>query len=308
MNRAEWQETPDAPLHSLPSLSLRNKNKAKNFRSFIGKPLPPKIIFTDEVAKGTPTQPPSETLRLPSVDSQSVVSTLILATAEPQPAGRIFPFLIPPSSRPSLPPNLFVTSVDVEGDLQRPKKKKKTQAAVRCSAEAADYSYYGSTRAGKETGRESMGFETSVVLDYGNDGYDTHVQTEHPTQQHSRGKGDTPFSDIDIGNLEQSTNANWTTLRTITRDAQLNAGDIVAYKCLGINPMTFTPENLLTLAQVISLDPLMGGKIVVRPLRPRTEASFSGRLDENVQGEEIQDEEFELEDVVERDWRFVQEH
>lgn len=230
MNHAEWQETPDDPLHSLPSLSLRNKNKAKNFRSFIGKPLPPKIIFTDEVAKGTPTQPPSETLRLPSVDSQPLVSTLILAAVEPQPVGRIFPFLIPPSSRPSLPPNLFVTSVDVEADLQRPKKKKKTQAAVQCSAGAADYSYYGSTRAGKETGRESMGFETSVVLDYGNDGYDTHVQTEHPTQQHSRGKGDTPFSDIDIDNLEQSTNANWTTLRTITRDAQLNAGDIVAYK------------------------------------------------------------------------------
>jgi len=52
----------------------------------------------------------------------------------------------------------------------------------------------------------------------------------------------------------------------------------------------------------------MGGKVVVRPLRPRTEVSFSGRLDENVQGEEIQNEEFELEDIVERDWRFVQEH
>ena len=219
MDHAEWQETPDDPLHSLPSLSLRNKNKAKNFRSFIGKPLPPKIIFADEAAKGTPTQPPSEILCLPSANSQPVASTLILAATEPQRAGRIPPFLIPPSSRPSLPPNLFVTSVDVEAGLQRPKKKKKTQAAVQCSAGAADYGYYGSTRAGEGTGKENMDFETSVVLDYGNDGYDMHVQTDN-----------SPFSGIDVNNLEQLTNANWTALRTITRDARLNVGDIVAYK------------------------------------------------------------------------------
>lgn len=70
----------------LLSLSLRNKNKARNFRSLLGRPLAPKIVF-----EGT----------------------------KPQTA------LIAPSSRSSLPANLFVTSVNVEEGLQREKKKRK---------------------------------------------------------------------------------------------------------------------------------------------------------------------------------------
>ena len=80
--------TPDAP--AMMSLSLRNKNKAKNFKSLMGRPLAPKIIFGDQ-----DTQAP--------------------------------PRLIPPSSRPSLPPNLFVTSVDVEAGLHTEKKKKRVE-------------------------------------------------------------------------------------------------------------------------------------------------------------------------------------
>ena len=76
----------DAPaVPALMSLSLRNKNKAKNFKSLMGKPLPPKIIFGDEAQI---TQ------------------------------------LIPPSSRSSVPANVIVTSVDVEADSRRDKKKR----------------------------------------------------------------------------------------------------------------------------------------------------------------------------------------
>lgn len=96
-------------MSGLMSLSLRNKNKAKNFRALIGKPLPPKIIFGDE-EMATPECP------TPAED-----------TCKPQTsATRALPRLIPPSSRSALPPNLFVTSVDVEAGLHREKKKRKT--------------------------------------------------------------------------------------------------------------------------------------------------------------------------------------
>lgn len=91
--------TPDASqdAHAVPallSLSLRNKNKAKNFRALMGRPLAPKIIFGDQEGDGTASAP-------------------------------ALPRLIPPSSRASLPPNLFVTSVDVEAGLCREGTKRK---------------------------------------------------------------------------------------------------------------------------------------------------------------------------------------
>lgn len=86
--------TPDASQDTVPgllSLSLRNKNKAKNFRALMGRPLAPKIIFGDQEG-----------------DTMAAL-----------------PRLIPPSSRASLPPNLFVTSVDVEAGLHREGTKRK---------------------------------------------------------------------------------------------------------------------------------------------------------------------------------------
>jgi hypothetical protein len=85
----EQADTPEAP--ALMSLSLRNKNKAKNFKSLMSKPLAPKIIFGDEDAAPAP------------------------------------PRLIPPSLRSSLPPNMTVTSVDVEAGLHRETKRGKVR-------------------------------------------------------------------------------------------------------------------------------------------------------------------------------------
>lgn len=85
---------------ALMSLSLRSKNKAKNFRSLMTRPLPPKIIFGEQ--EGVSTNPARE-------------------------ARQGVPPLIPPSERSSLPPNMFVTSVDVEGELHRERKRQKTR-------------------------------------------------------------------------------------------------------------------------------------------------------------------------------------
>ena len=75
--------------------SLSNKNKRKGFKDAMGKEVPPKIIFSEQGDQVTNTNGPR---------------------------------LVPPSEKQEeglLPPNIFVTSVDVEEGL-RPSKKPKT--------------------------------------------------------------------------------------------------------------------------------------------------------------------------------------
>ena len=127
---------------TLLSLSLRNKNKAKNFKSLMGRPLAPKIIFGDQDAPPPP------------------------------------PRLIPPSSRSSLPPNLFVTSVDVEAGLHRGKKMRiKYGDALEGQCEAVP---------------------EEISLDYG----------AAPDAE----------SEVDIHRLEATANEHWATLEKPTRE------------------------------------------------------------------------------------------
>jgi len=80
--------------------SLSNKNKKKGFKNAMGKQVPPKIIFSEQVDPNT-----------------------ALNGRDQAPAPR----LVPPSEKQEkglLPPNVFVTSVDVEEGL-RPNKKPK---------------------------------------------------------------------------------------------------------------------------------------------------------------------------------------
>ena len=105
--------------------SLRNKNKKKGFKQSMAAPIPQKIIFTSNtMASGSQEQQPSSSTRDMLTDE--------ITTS----AGTIQPRLIPPSEIQELgqlPPNMFVTSVDVESEmwneqLSSPKKqgKKKT--------------------------------------------------------------------------------------------------------------------------------------------------------------------------------------
>ncbi|KAG6334277.1 hypothetical protein ID866_4817 [Astraeus odoratus] len=207
--------TPD-PLLTLPSLSLRNKNKAKNFRLLLGKPLPAKIIFADD---GSPQAgPSSDVLRPPPVDVKQETSISTRSTVEPRQAPRNLPPLVPPSERSSLPPNLFVTSVDVEAGLWRPKKKRKTRDAIEYGAGLPDHGHFVSTVADGDA-------EASIILDYGDSEDPVHAQQERPQCQ-----GNTRFTDADINRLEQSANVSWTALPKITHDVTLEVGDVVAYK------------------------------------------------------------------------------
>jgi len=99
-------------------ISLRNKNKKKNFRQLMDKPLPPRIVFTEP-----------ENAPIPS-ESHTLAGTSTSAKVSVHPVNHAR--LIPPSERDDLPSNIFVTSIDVEEGMQ-PKKKRRpkdTSAAV----------------------------------------------------------------------------------------------------------------------------------------------------------------------------------
>lgn len=84
----------------LTMLSLSNKNKRRGFKNTMGKEVSPKIVFSEQLSPNTDmngrVQPPA-------------------------------PRLVPPSEKQEkglLPPNIFVTSVDVEEGLRQRKKQK----------------------------------------------------------------------------------------------------------------------------------------------------------------------------------------
>ena len=85
----------------LTMASLSNKNKRKGFKNAMRKEVPPKIIFSEQV------------------DPNANLNGRVQAPA---------PRLVPPSEKQEkglLPPNVFVTRVDVEEGL-RPSKKSKS--------------------------------------------------------------------------------------------------------------------------------------------------------------------------------------
>lgn len=176
-------------VHSgLLSLSLRNKNKAKNFKSLIGRPLAPKIIFGNQEGDA-------------SASTSGAMATPECATPA-QTVTRALPRLIPPSSRSSLPPNLFVTSIDVEAGLHREKKKRKMRD------EYGDKLKVQSVVVSAEGG--------DISLDYGDD-VDKMTAPEAETE-------------VDVERLEAIADKHWATLDKLTRGEQVTRGMIVGYK------------------------------------------------------------------------------
>lgn len=113
---AEPESEPDVMM-----VSLRNKNKKKNFRQLMVKPLPPKIVFAE--LENAPVQ-----TGLPDKLSPAGTSNSEKVTVHPvKHAG-----LIPPSEQDDLPSNIFVTSVDVE-EHKWPKKRGSKKELVTAS-------------------------------------------------------------------------------------------------------------------------------------------------------------------------------
>ena len=100
--------------------SLSNKNKRRGFKNALINPVPTKITFDDSapVASGSGTR--TETDALPFSGASTNEMTKAAPTTRPR--------LIPPSEKQQkglLPPNMFVTSVDVEEGMWPEKRKKK---------------------------------------------------------------------------------------------------------------------------------------------------------------------------------------
>lgn len=119
--------------------SLSNKNKRRGFKNAMNNSAPTKIIFGDEAeaAGGSGNHAGPDALPF------SGTSTSEMAKAAPTTRPR----LIPPSEKQEkglLPPNMFVTSVDVEEGMWPQKRKKKKAHAPTPEAEAeVEYLDYG---------------------------------------------------------------------------------------------------------------------------------------------------------------------
>ncbi len=271
--------------------SLSNKNKRKGFKQSMSAPLPKKIIF-----EGGEVPDTEAVLPFTSAPNAEVTAT----------APNLFPRLIPPSEKQEngqLPPNLFVTSIDVEEGMHPPRRKKNKQRPDPHVGEA------------QEVDR--------VILDYGESGDTISTQREQFNEytaalaiQYAKGSlaPDLDWSFID---------GNWETMPKVTSTSLLQRGILLGWKvctfiyiycvdctttqigqALAINPATFTPEFLLNVGRVTE----SGAKLTVQPLlRPgAVEVSFGSRLEEEEDGVgELEEEAFEWNDVFAGDWRII---
>ncbi|KIP10560.1 hypothetical protein PHLGIDRAFT_219210 [Phlebiopsis gigantea 11061_1 CR5-6] len=241
-----------APVVMMASLS--NKNKRKGFKQAMANSLPPKIVFSN---------PASAEEILPF----STTSPGEIQAAAPS----IFPRLVAPSEKQAngqLPPNMFVTSIDVEEGLRKGKKKNKkkaTPAAVRHETAEVEY----------------------MVLDYGEP--DDHI----PAQR-------------DLSSSATATHKDWAKVESgwdgyakIADVAQIKPGGIVGWKALGINPATYTPEWLVNVGQVVTA----GDKVVVKPLHKPGDVLELGEEEAEIS---YDDETYDwTADVLNGDWRVI---
>jgi hypothetical protein len=124
----------------LAMASLSNKNKRRGFKGTMGKEIPSKILFSEQVDSNT------------SANARAMVPT---------------PRMVPPSEkqeRGSLPPNVFVTSVDVEGELRQGKKRKSdTQNTKRSETPPVSRPVGVVDHAAIESRWDSLGLVSSVM-------------------------------------------------------------------------------------------------------------------------------------------------
>lgn len=125
--------------------SLSNKNKRRGFKNTMGKEVPSKIVFSEQVDPNTDLND----------QSQALIE---------------IPRLIPPSEKQGkglLPPNVFVTSVDVEGGLQTRKGSDRSGSAVQKTDQSkmppVSHSTEAIDRAAIEAKWDSLGFVSDVT-------------------------------------------------------------------------------------------------------------------------------------------------
>ncbi|KAF5322946.1 hypothetical protein D9619_001262 [Psilocybe cf. subviscida] len=272
--------TPD----QIMMLSMRNKNKKKGFRLSMARPIPHKIVFGEA---GAPPEGHSAPEPLGGGGGMEVDSTGSGTASQSQPPPQpqlesrrqtyTHARLVPPSelyAQGLLPSNMIVTSVDVEAGLwddappatkkQKAKKKNRTQEQEQgrelgyAEWAEADSRYMDAER-DEEGG--------PMTLDYSDEaGADAGAETRTAAAANDD-------SEVDWQKAEQA----WEAGSPVTDvAAQIAAARVVGWKALDINPRTFSPEVLLKLARVVSIDAEQK-TLVVRCLERPASSSSSNR-------------------------------
>ncbi|KAF4574515.1 hypothetical protein EYR36_005857 [Pleurotus pulmonarius] len=221
--------------------SLKNKNKKKGFKNASNRPIPQKIVFNDDVPN------------LKDDVEMAIVDNILHSEKGP------LPRVIPPSekqARGELPPNMFVTSVDVEAEAWNGDDKPRRQ------------------------------YEE---LPYG----DPDPPVSQPQPQ---GRFDWAAAEV---KLSQG--------KCITSHDDLHIGMHIGKTDLGINPVTFTPEFLLTVGRITATTPNLLARLLIRPGTADISFSKAAKFaaDEVVEDMDEEGEEltFTLEEMAE--WRIL---
>ncbi|KAI0057745.1 hypothetical protein BV25DRAFT_1970353 [Artomyces pyxidatus] len=245
---------------SIAMMSLSNKNKRRGFKRAMAGQLPTRIAFSDDA---TPS-------------SSSVVDPTSSRPASPAK----LPRLIPPSEKQDLgliPPNVFVTSVDVEAGLWPQKKKKGKQREEGVSTDVDPGPIQAKQWDWKEKKRQRNGYGQEDGA-WGGDHAGVNI---HLPYDEEAAAAMSHADALDWDAVEKS----WATLQTVTPASSLSPGCVVGWKELGIHPVTLTPELLLKLATVVGSET---GQVKVKVLaRPGTDLSSFAVADEGASDEEI---------------------
>ncbi|PCH41662.1 hypothetical protein WOLCODRAFT_132061 [Wolfiporia cocos MD-104 SS10] len=246
--------------------SLQNKNKRKGFKNAMSQSVPAKIVFasTEDVDEDV----------APAVDSVLQNGLPFANTNDREVFRAANARLVPPSEKQEqgvLPPNMFVTSIDVEEGVPQKKRRKQKQTQARANIE--EYERYADA-------------EEEIVLPY-NDPQD-----------------DVPESQCVVTTAAgipdpQAVEAKWEWLTRITNRSQVKPGMILGWRELGINPATFTPEMLLKLGRVIRCDDQLAVEVTLE----NGALAFGGIV--GTEEAEAVEENYEWSNIMETEWRIV---
>ncbi|KAJ3508449.1 hypothetical protein NLJ89_g5749 [Agrocybe chaxingu] len=236
--------------------TLRNKNKKKGFKLSMNAPIPQKIVFNAEPGPSGLISHSTTECGTPTSHAQT---TDYLSTGGP--TGPILPSasqsqarLVPPSEIQELgllPPNMFVTSVDVEAgvwdDPSTIRKSKRNNRKKKCQAQNDWYGYE----------RE----EAVEELPYGE-------QENGSVCAVGREAGESSSFDWDRADKV------WENCAVVQGIEQLTVGRLA----LDINPKTFSPELMLSVGRVTSVlqdtTPQVTIRQLIRPAESEAALAF----------------------------------
>ena len=286
--------------------SLGNKNKKKGFKKFLSAPVPKKIVFTGNGQ--------AITTSISASTAQSSVSQSRMSKNEsstPLESCQSRPRLIPPSEIQEcgkLPPNMFVTSVDVEADLWiSSEKKRKNQTEEIDVSHDLDYSHID------ENGCQPLEDATMPPADEGHDSPVGEVNGD-PKNTIRRMSANTAF---DWSKAEQLFENG---LKVSEVDG-LRTGQVVGWKVccsflwlyiiipnnifqsLELNLQTFTPETMLVAAKIVDYTDGLPVQIQRFPRIIDSDPGFF--VDEEPSGAVLEVEEYHWDDILAANWRVL---